>query len=185
MTVKQFRTLARQTGAYETIPVNLIRIVSDIHKGKADVSTIFALQKPINKLLVIVHKNDDGTYNLITGWKDYLIAQRDEIEKIKAVLVNETTREEFLHNMSSEMVWRKLNDISIPKCFLSHPPKGEKLNVYMSEVTDAVNTGYLYDYLDTKPITINKDNVLVDGYTRYIILKKLGYEYKIPIKRKD
>lgn len=184
MTIKQFRTLARRKGAYETIPVNLIRIVSDIHMGN-DVPMIFALQKPINKLLVIVHKNDDGTYNLITGWKDYIIAVRDDIKEIKAVLVNETTREEFLHNMSNEMVWLKLKDITIPKCFSSHPPKEEKLREYKIGIANAVNRGCLSDYLNEKPITINKDNVLVDGYTRYIILKRLKYECEIPVIRKD
>lgn len=182
--IKQFRTLARKNGTYEIIPVSLIRIVSDIHIGN-DVPMIFALQKPTDKLLAIVHKNDDGTYNLITGWKDYIIAVRDDIKEIKAVLVNETTREEFLHNISTETIWLKLDDISISKCFSLHPPKDEKFDTYMSEITNAVYAGYLFDYLDKKPITINKHNVLIDGYTRYLALKEIKYKQKIPVIRKD
>ena len=90
MTVKQFRTLSGNKGRFVSIPVDSIRLVSDIHKKKpADASKI---NKPYKNLLVIVHKNKDDTYDLITGWRDYIIAVRDGVKEIKAILYN---RREF------------------------------------------------------------------------------------------
>lgn len=57
-----------------------------------------------------------------------------------------------------------LSDIIIMERFLNYPPKEKKLNKirrYYSE----------YGVID-KPIIINKKNVLIDGYIRYIVLKE-------------
>ena len=184
MTVKQFRAIARRKKQYEIIPTNLIRVVSDIHKDN-DVSHILELNKPISQLLVIAHKNNDGTYNLVTGWKDYMIAVRDGIKEIKAVLVDELNRDEFLRWLSASTDWVRLDDIHIPDCFAAYSPRKEKLDVYVEEVKTAIQKHSLTDYLDVKPITIDKNNVLVDGYTRYLALKMLGYRDEIPVIRKD
>ena len=184
MTVKQFRVIARRKKQYEIIPVNLIRVVSDIHMGN-DVPHILELNKPTNQLLVIAHKNDDGTYNLITGWKDYIIAVRDDIKKIKAVLVDELNRDEFLRWLSASTDWVRLDDIHIPDCFQARPPRKEKLDGYIKEVKTAIQKHSLTDYLDVKPITIDKNNVLTDGFIRYLALKALGYKDEIPVIRKD
>lgn len=184
MTVKQFRAIARRKKQYEIIPTNLIRVVSDIHKDN-DVSHILELNKPTNQLLVIAHRNDDGTYNLITGWKDYFIAVRDDIKKIKAVLVDEVNRDEFLRWLSASTDWVRLDDIHIHGSFQARPPKKEKLDGYIKEVKTAIQKHSLTDYLDVKPITIDKNNVLTDGFTRYLALKALGYKDEIPVIRKD
>ena len=184
MTVKQFRKEARRKQMCIKIPVKLIRLVSDIHIDVTNCD-VFALEKPVQNLLVIVHKNDDGTYDLIMGWKDYVVAVRDNLEEINAVLVKETNRDEFLHRLSTRMIWLKLNDINIPKCFSSHPPKEEKLNTYKNQIKTAIERYSLSDYLNAKPITIDKNNVLVDGYTRYLVLKELNYKQEIPVIRKD
>lgn len=181
MTIKQFRTLARKNENYETIPVDCIKIVSDIHNSSHNVSE---LHKSINRLLVIVHKNNDNTYSLITGWKDYVIAVRDNIKEINAVLVEETSRDEFLYNLSTSKEWVNLDDIHIPNCFKTRPPKKSKLTSYTDQVKNAVQKYNLSDYLDNKPIVINKDNVLIDGYTRYLALQKLNYKDKFPVIRK-
>lgn len=67
------------------------------------------------------------------------------------------------------MKWIALSDIIITKRFLNCPPKEKKLNKirrYYSE----------YGVID-KPIIINKKNVLIDGYIRYIVLKENGREH--------
>ena len=184
MTVKQFRAIARRKKQYEIIPINCIRLVSAIHMENND-SRILEISKPTNQLLVIAHKNDNGTYNLITGWKDYIIAVRDGIKKIKAVLVDEVNRDEFLRWLSASTDWVRLDDIHIPDCFQARPSRKEKLDVYVEEVKTAIQKHSLTDYLDVKPITIDKNNILVDGYTRYLALKMLGYRDEIPVIRKD
>lgn len=184
MTVKEFRALSRKRKNYEITPVSQIRMISDIHT-KNDSSTIFGLQKSVKNLLVIVHKNDNGTYNLITGWKDYTIAVRGGIKEVKAVLVEETNREEFLYRLSATADWLSVDEISVPKIFEVSPPKKEKIDKCIEQIKTAVEKYTLSDYLDGKPIKVNKDNVLQDGYTRYIALKTIGYKGKFPVIRKD
>lgn len=62
-----------------------------------------------------------------------------------------------------------LSDIIITDNFLNNPPKEKKLNKirrYYSE----------FGVID-KPIIINKKNVLIDGYIRYLVLKENGREH--------
>lgn len=62
-----------------------------------------------------------------------------------------------------------LSDIIITERFLNNPPKEKKLNKirrYYSE----------FGVVD-KPIIINKKNVLIDGYIRYLVLKENGREH--------
>ena len=187
MTIKQFRTISRRKKRYEIIPVDLIRLVSDIHMN-TDVFHILEIReitKPTNQLLVIAHKNEDGTFNLITGWRDYAFAVWNDIKEIKAVLVDEVNRDEFLHWLSASTDWVKLDDIHIPDCFSNSPPKKEKLNDCVEDVKTAIQYHSLTDYLDVKPIKIDKNNVLTDGYTRYLALKSLEYKDEIPVIRKD
>ena len=183
MTVKQFRTLSGNKGRFVSIPVDSIRLVSDIHKKKpADASKI---NKPYKNLLVIVHKNKDDTYDLITGWRDYIIAVRDGVKEIKAILVKETTRDDFIHSLSDSVDWITLDRIVVPSCFENNQPNKEKLDFYINQVKTAVENYALSDYLEIKPITVDDKNILVNGYTRYLALQKLGYKQKIPVLRKD
>lgn len=63
--------------------------------------------------------------------------------------------------------------------------KKEKIDKCIEQIKTAVEKYTLSDYLDGKPIKVNKDNVLQDGYTRYIALKTIGYKGKFPVIRKD
>lgn len=81
------------------------------------------------------------------------------------------------------MKWVAVSDIIVTEAFLQTQPKQSKLNrirEYYSE----------YGSVD-KPITLNKNNVLIDGYMRYVVLKENDAEYAkceiinwIPKKRK-
>lgn len=62
----------------------------------------------------------------------------------------------------------KLKDIVIPKLFLDSPPKEEKIK----EVTDYYKK---HGKLD-KPIIIDKNGTLVDGYVRYLVANNEGLE---------
>ena len=59
----------------------------------------------------------------------------------------------------------KLSEIKIPKCFAKTQPSPTKL-------VNCAAYCRKFGTLD-KPITINKDKVLVDGYVRYLVAKKL------------
>lgn len=185
MTVKEFRALAWKSGKIRKIPVSMIRIIEKVHYN-SDLSQIPSLNKDKNKLLVILHHdNKDCTYNLITGWKDYTIAIRDGIKTIDAVLVNSATRDKFYAELSDSTEWVTLPEIIIPSSFKKSPPKEEKLHNTITNMKEALRTNTISEYLDTKPITISKNNTLIDGYTRYLALKFIRYQGKFPVIRKD
>lgn len=177
MTVKEFRALARKSGKIRKIPVSMIRMIEKVHYN-SDLSQIPSLNKDKNKLLVILHDNKDCTYNLITGWKDYTIAIRDGIKTINAVLVDSVTRDKFYAELSDSTEWVTLPEIIIPSSFKKSPHT-------ITNMKEALRTNTISEYLDTKPITISKNNTLIDGYTRYLALKFIRYQGKFPVIRKD
>ena len=60
----------------------------------------------------------------------------------------------------------KLTDIVVPNCFLNTTPRASKL----IEINKYYNK---FGQLD-KPIVINKDGMLLDGYARYIVAIRMG-----------
>ena len=62
----------------------------------------------------------------------------------------------------------RLSDIKISKSFAATTPKEEKMNI----CRDFWNN----NYKQIKDIVINKDNILVDGYVQYLILKENNVE---------
>lgn len=68
----------------------------------------------------------------------------------------------------------KLSNIKIQDSFKRNPPKHEKI----LEKIAYYNTYQNFE----QPIVVDKDNVLIDGYTTYIIAKGLGMRY-IKVKR--
>ena len=73
----------------------------------------------------------------------------------------------------------KLSEIKISEAFANSIPNGEKLN----ECRNNWNQWHRQD----RYIVVNPDNVLIDGYIMYIVLKENGIEeveVKISTKRK-
>jgi len=61
-----------------------------------------------------------------------------------------------------------LSKITIPPDMLSHPPRADNL---AAKYTYYISTG---DFLS--PITIDKKNVLTDGYITYLIARMMGHK---------
>ena len=70
----------------------------------------------------------------------------------------------------------KLRKIKISDRFKTHPPKDEKLDsrreVFLNHSADFLNLHH--------PIIVNKNNMLVDGYCTYLVLKEHGVK-KFPV----
>ena len=62
----------------------------------------------------------------------------------------------------------KLDEIIIPKLFLESKPSETKIEKYK-------NKWKKYNK-QPKPLIVDEDNVLIDGYIQYLVLKELGYE---------
>lgn len=60
-----------------------------------------------------------------------------------------------------------INDIRISKCFRDHPPNQSKIEACRKYYREHCQR------LD-RDIVLNKDNVLVDGYVGYLVLKENG-----------
>ena len=67
------------------------------------------------------------------------------------------------------MKWVALLDIVINEPFASSKPRSSKINKIRNYYSE-------YGYID-KPIVINHNNILLDGYLRYLVLKENGAEY--------
>lgn len=165
--IKVFRS--RMAAQAVPIPVSNIMLIDSIHKKPIDTEKLGTK----NNLVVIVRRNSCDTYSLITGRRDYEIAKRDGVATINAIVVN-ISRPAFMSN------FKKLIDVDkvhIPRDFMNHPPKKEKI--------DRVICFYNYYGIFDSPITIKLDakgnKILKDGYARYIAAKKLGVT-QIPYK---
>lgn len=165
--IKNFR-LRMATQAI-SIPIRNIMLTDSVHKKSIDTEKLGTKEK----LVVIVRRNSHDTYYLITGRRDYEIAKRDGLTTINAIVVN-ISRPAFMSN------FKKLIDVDkvyIPRDFMNHPPKKEKI--------DRVICFYNYYGIFDSPITIKLDakgnKILKDGYARYIAAKKLGVT-QIPYK---
>ncbi len=165
--IKNFRL--RMAAQAIPIPIRNIMLTDSVHKKSIDTEKLGTKEK----LVVIVRRNSRDTYSLITGRRDYEIAKRDGVATINAIVVN-ISRPAFMSN------FKKLIDVDkvyIPRDFMNHPPKKEKI--------DRVICFYNHYGIFDSPITIKLDakgnKILKDGYARYIAAKKLGVT-QIPYK---
>ena len=67
------------------------------------------------------------------------------------------------------MKWIALSDVIISEPFASSQPRSGKMNRVRKHYSE-------YGYVD-KPIIINRKNVLLDGYIRYLVLKENNVSY--------
>lgn len=70
----------------------------------------------------------------------------------------------------------KLSDVKISNMFKNSPPRERKMN--------RIRRRYLETGVQDKPIVLNEDGFLIDGYARYLILKDFGVEYANYIRKK-
>lgn len=70
----------------------------------------------------------------------------------------------------------KLSNITIQEKFKKHPPKWTKM---LDKQAFYIEHGK-YE----QPIVINKNNVLLDGYTTYLLAKQLGIKY-MKVERRE
>lgn len=63
----------------------------------------------------------------------------------------------------------KLSDVKISNMFKNSPPNERKMN--------RIRHNYIKYGVQDKPIVLDKDGFLVDGYARYLVLREFGEEY--------
>lgn len=68
----------------------------------------------------------------------------------------------------------KMSDIKVPKSFAATTPKEEKMSVCRNFWNN--------NHKQIKDIVVNKDNILVDGYVQYLVLKENNIEITDGVK---
>lgn len=137
---------------------------------------------------LIIRPLDNGRYALVMGIIRYAIARLLNIGEVPAIIKNiyhyELVQAMGIHDKNYDRIKTpngtqtliSIENITIPKEFLKHYVRKEKLN---QEIKYFKEYGYL-----SEPVKVNNDNVLVDGYSRYIVAGKLGLK-KVPVKIQD
>lgn len=124
--------------------------------------------KPQKDCVVVVRKACDG-YVLVSGWADYQECLHEGYRVVRAIVTN-AERGEFIRKYSH--TYLPLNKIVISPQMQESTPREWKLERVRKRLGDKKR-------LD-KPITVDSDCVLLDGYTRYLVAKEIGMKY-VPI----
>lgn len=137
------------------------------------------IEKDVTKLdkPIIVRELENKTYSLVLGLKGFILSRELEHKIIPCIIVKDVSRLDFVSRINDmpadTQKVEKFSNINIPYEFASISPKYRKIKErwnYYNQVGK----------LD-KAITVDKDNVLVDGYTRYMLAEMLGLE-SVPVK---
>lgn len=158
-----------------TIPMDKIILtenvhVKDVEKGKTITGEID------DKSIIIVTplptpREDNAEYSLVSGWKTFMIAQNQNIESIKVIVIP-YKRSKFQHYLNKKPVGViDFNVITPPS---ERMPKPNPSKVEWVKNQCKLWGGHNID----SPVTIkiNKDGIvrITDGYLRYAIAKELG-----------
>lgn len=116
---------------------------------------------------VIVRKVSNGDYILVSGWADYMDAKIQGYDKINAI-VTSSNRNNFFRKYGTSYI--SIDLITVPKFF--RKPKEWKVQ----RVRDRLGEKKKLD----KPITLDNECMIKDGYTRYIVANEKGIKY-VPV----
>ena len=150
------------------IPVSRIKLTDQIHKS--GISNYQIQHKSRDSLIVLVRQSCyNEYYSLVAGWDDLLEAKEQGFETIQAIITN----------VNNGDFYRLYSTVYVPLESLIVPPHMEKCEPAPWKLERVRNRLGKKVQLD-KPITVDRNNVIRDGYTRYLVAKELGMKY-VPI----
>lgn len=150
------------------IPISEIKLTEYIHKTGFYIGG--KQHKSRKDCIVLVRTRIDGTYSLVSGWDDFMIAKQRGYYSIQAIVTN-PHKGDFLRLYST--VYLPLEKLIVPEFMACTKPAHWKIK----RVRDRLGNKMQLD----KPITIDRDNVIRDGYTRYLIAKEQGIRF-VPVR---
>lgn len=155
------------------IPVDKIKLLSQIHIDglrRNDMSKHINYYKT-NELsvdsLVIVQIDGYGNYNLITGWHTYVIADGIGQDTVKAIVVN-CSRKELKKMLGCVVPYNYVStdELKVTDKFSASTVSNEKLEA-IREYDEKCHQPY-------KPIVIDANGYIIDGYAQYVYNKEAG-----------
>lgn len=116
---------------------------------------------------VVLRKTPKG-YQLLFGLKQLITAKLLNLTRINAIVVS-CKREELVDYINNHYMENSSNvnidDITISEVFAKTRPTPHKVK-YKRRL---IKQGIIF------PIELNKNNVLIDGYITYLILREMGF----------
>lgn len=151
----------------EEVSIEKIYITEKVHMN--GIFTPCPNRKEDN-LVVVVRKIIDGNYYaLVSGWRSFKEIKRRGLQTARCIIAEEDYQS-FQNHLRDYM---DINDIIIQDEWKKYSPREQKIQQRLDFYR---KNGYLRDV-----VTINKYNVLTDGYATYILAQRLGLK-KVPIK---
>lgn len=161
-------------GEYIEVPLNSIRLEEKIHStsrvniGK-DVEHYIAKEKKVVTPM-IVRATEDG-YVLLAGWKYYHLAHALSQDTVRVFVSDFESRTALMKAIGCKapLYVCKMTELFVPSafdCTFVNPEKLEEIKAY----------DYKY-HAQMKPIVVNKDMLIVDGYAQYVYNRNMEKEY--------
>lgn len=164
------------------IPVDKIKLLYQIHIDglrRNDMSKHIEYYKT-NGLsvdsLVIVQIDGSGNYNLITGWRTYVIADGIGQDTVKAIVVN-CSRKELKKMLGCVVPYNYVStdELKVTEKFAANTVSSEKI--------DTIREYYEKCHQPYKPIVVDANGYIIDGYAQYVYNKAAGIKTSQVIRK--
>ena len=148
------------------IPISEIKLTEYVHK------TAYYNPKAqqTDGDTVLVYKRIDGCYSLVAGWERYMHFKSKGYYSIKAIVTN-PHKGDFMRQYGADYL--PLENLIVPEFMAATKPAHWKIKRVRDRLGDK-------QQLD-KPITLDHNNVIRDGYTRYLVAKEIGMKF-VPVR---
>lgn len=149
--------------ALTEIPVSSIKLMDVIHK-RGNPKYEYK-HKPNADCWVKVRQTKTG-YTLVSRWADYMECLNEGYVRVGAEIVEDGVVQRF------GVKYLPFEAVKVPE-FMQHTQPSEWK---IQRARDRYATKKRLD----KPLTLNADNYVIDGYTRYIVAQEVGMAY-VPV----
>lgn len=166
MTITKFRETNKDRAV--TLPLSIINLTETCHKKALEKNS--KVSKLTAEPMCIVRENEDGTYDLIIGYRDYITAKNSEAEEVKAIIIPDKSRNRFLKSLDMTFEMYEVEKIHPPKGWI--PPATEKIQ--------SCKESYELTGTFGKPIVISPDGTILDGYAAVCAAQAVRAK-KIPV----
>lgn len=159
---------------YVEVPLDSIKLNEPIHINakssiEKDVQYYIAKDKKVTTPM-IVRKVGDG-YVLLAGWKYFQLAHALSQDTVRVFVTDFEDRVSLMKAIGcyAPLQVCRITELLVPSkfdCTVVNPEKLETIKAY----------DYKY-HAQMKPIVVNKDMLIVDGYAQYVYNRNMGKEY--------
>lgn len=159
---------------YVEVPLSSIRLEETIHNNSKvnigkDIEYYIAKDKKVTTPMIVRKAEDD--YVLLAGWKYYHLAHALSQNTVRVFVTDFDDRVSLMKTIGcyAHLKVCKMTDLKVPSafdCTIVNPKKLEAIKAY----------DYKY-HAQMKPIVVDKNMLIVDGYAQYVYNRNMEKEY--------